>query len=138
MTPSSLFYPLLTMIALTFAMALWMLALRIRAVRRGELSIGYFRLNKGGKPSEQLQRVTQHYDNLLEMPPLFYVSLLAVYVLQQADTIHLTLAWLYVFFRLLHAVVHTTYNNILHRMIAFLLSCAVLGAIWTRLGLQLT
>jgi hypothetical protein len=137
MTQEAIFLPLLAMIALTFATALWMLALRIQAVRSGQLPAGYFKLNRGGKEPEQLARVAQHFHNLLELPPLFYVALVVIFVLQRVDPTYLTLAWLYVLFRLLHGIVHTTYNNVLHRLSWFLLSVAMLAALWVRIGAQL-
>lgn len=137
MTPEAIFEPMLVMMALTFVTALWMLVLRIQAVRQGRLPAGYFRLNRGGKEPEQLTQVTQHFHNLLEIPPLFYVALLVVYATGQVDATYLSLAWLFVLFRLLHAIVHTTYNNVLHRLTVFLASVAMLGAVWVRIAAQL-
>lgn len=135
--PSQIFLPVIAMIALTVGIALWMLMLRIGAVRAGQLSPKYFRLNRGGKEPERLTQVTQHYHNLLELPPLFYIAAVTVYALQLVDAIYLTLAWAYVGFRLLHAAVHTTYNHVMHRLMVFLGSVAMLVAIWARLGFQL-
>lgn len=137
MTAQAFFLPMLAMITLTFATALWMLALRIQAVRQGQLPAGYFVLNRGAPEPQRLAQVSQHFHNLLELPPLFYVALLTVFVLQQVDAAYLALAWLLVLFRLLHGIVHTTYNNVLHRLSWFLLSVAMLAAIWVRIGVQL-
>lgn len=136
MPQEAILAPLLAMIALTFATALWMLWLRIQAVRSGRLPAGYFRLNRGAKEPERLAQVTQNMHNLLEFPPLFYVALLTVYAMGQTDQAYLTLAWLYVLFRLLHTAVHTSYNNVLHRLTAFLASMALLAAIWLRIASQ--
>ena len=54
MTQDVSFLPMLAMIAIIFVTALWMLALRIRAVRQGRLSAGYFRLNRAGKEPARL------------------------------------------------------------------------------------
>ena len=64
------------------------------------------------------------------------VALLTVYAMGRADQTYLMLAWLYVLFRVLHTAVHTTYNNVLHRLTVFLTSIALLGAIWVRIGTQ--
>lgn len=137
MTTDAIFQPVLVMIALTFAVGLWMLALRIRAVREGRLPGAYFRLYRGGKEPPRLAQVTQHFHNLLEVPPLFYVSLLVIHAMGRVDDFYLALAWLYVLFRLLHTGVHTTYNDVLHRLAAFLASLVVLAVIWGRIGSQL-
>lgn len=137
MNQEVIFQPMLAMIALTFATAMWMLALRIAAVRGGRMPAAYFSLYRGAKEPPQLARVTQNFHNLLEIPPLFYVTLVAVYAMGRVDETYLALAWLYVLFRLLHTAVHTSYNNVLHRLAVFLTSIAVFMAMWVRIGVQL-
>ncbi|MBT9096440.1 MAPEG family protein [Methylovulum psychrotolerans] len=67
-------YPMVAMVLLTFVIGIWMLRLRIKAVKEGVLNPGYFLLNRGAKLPDGLAKVTQHYANLFEMPVLFYVS----------------------------------------------------------------
>lgn len=136
MNHANIFQPVIVMIALTFSMALWMLRLRFKAVGEGKLSPEYFKLNQGGKPPQQLIQVTQHFDNLLELPTLFYAVCVIAYVMGSVDAYLLTLAWAFVVMRLLHSAIHTTYNHILHRMLTFLASCAVLGMMWVDIGIQ--
>ena len=122
---------------LTFGIALWMAHLRFAAVRRGDLKAGYYRLNRGGEPPEYLAKVSQNFDNLLELPILFYVVGLLAYVSGNADAGHLAMAWIYVATRVVHSYIHTTYNDVLHRMLPFALGTLVLIAMWLRLLLQL-
>lgn len=137
MTPDAIFLPLAAMIGLTFAVALWMLALRIGAVRNRQLPARYFLLNRGAKEPERLAQVTQNFHNLLETPPLFYAALLVIYVTGHVDQVYLYLAWTYVVFRVLHTGVHTTSNVLLARLLVFLASVAVLGVLWVRITGQL-
>lgn len=136
MNPTTIFQPVVVMIALTFAVALWMLRLRFKAVGAGELTPGYFKTYRGGKVPEHLTLVTHHFDNLLEIPPLFYVACVVLYVLDGVSGYTLALAWTYVAFRLVHCAIHTSYNNVFHRMFAFLASTAVLGMMWVEIGRQ--
>lgn len=39
-------------------------------------------------------------------------------------------AWLYVGCRVVHAIIHTTYNNVVHRMLIFQLGSFILLIIW--------
>ena len=132
-----LLYPLFAMVFVTLVISHRLLVLRYRAVRSGELSPAYFKCNRGAKPPEYLVRVTQHYENLFESPVLFYVAVVLIYITNNADYLYLALLWSYVSFRVIHAYVHTTYNNILHRRNIFLLSVLVLYGIWGRLLVQL-
>ena len=125
-----IFYPVIVMVVLTLVVGLMMLKLRYQAVREGNLSVAYFKLNRGGKEPETLAKVTQHFDYLFEIPILFYVIATLIYVTGRVDTVLLSMAWIFVIFRLAHAWVHMTYNNVLHRKNVFLISTVVMYSMW--------
>lgn len=127
-----LLLPLVGMIWLTIGIALWMLKLRYRAVLDDGLNPAYFKLNKGAKLPDYLLRVTQHFENLLETPPLFYVAILLIMILGFIDSGYVVLSWLYLLSRLAHTYLHTTTNHVPHRKNAFLVSALVLIIIWAR------
>jgi len=128
-----LLLPLTGMFWLTIGIALWMLKLRYRAVREDGLNPAYFKLNKGAKLPDYLAKVTQHFENLLEVPPLFYIGVILVLVLGFNDWGYIGLAWLYLLTRLVHAYFHTTSNYLPYRRNAFLVSAVVLSLIWAKL-----
>ncbi len=68
--------------------------------------------------------------NLLEMPVLFYVICLMLFVSGRVDATYLYLAWGYVALRVLHSAVHVTYNNIMHRLTIFAASNFAVIAMW--------
>jgi hypothetical protein len=125
------------MIFLTLIVAIRMLLLRIKAVRQGNINPAYFLLNKGAKLPDNLVKATQHYENLFEMPILFYVIVLALLALQRVDAVFILLAWGYLITRVAHAYIHTTYNHLRHRRNVFLFSCLILFAMWTTLFIKL-
>jgi hypothetical protein len=129
-------YPVIALIALTFFIGFLMLRSRFAAVKNKQVSIKYFRLNHGGIP-ENMQCLSDNYDNLLSMPVLFYFSMLVIYVFHVADTGYLVLGWVYVVLRFAHSYIHVVYNNVIHRMYAFVLSAMVLISIWLRLFVYL-
>lgn len=133
MAQVDILYPIFALVGLTFAVALRMVQLRFRAVRFGELRVSYFKLHQGGEPPAHLTQVTRNFHNLLEMPPLFYLGCVLIFVLNATDKPFVVMAWAYVITRVLHTLVHTGHNNILHRLIPFLLSAVVLVFIWARL-----
>ena len=132
-----LLLPLAGMFWLTIGIALWMLRLRYSAVREDGLNPAYFKLNKGAKLPDYLAKVTQRFENLFEMPPLFYVSIILVLVLGFIDSGYVVLSWLYLLSRLAHAYLHTTANYISHRRNAFIVSAVVLILIWAKLTFEL-
>ena len=133
MNQDRILLPLFAMFLLTFGIGVWMLILRFKAVKEDGLNPGYFQLNKGAKLPDYLAKVTNHYTNLFELPNFFYVICLVLYAGHKTDGIYMFLAWLFVFFRYLHAYIHTTYNNLKHRRLAFLVSSLFLASIWVRL-----
>jgi len=72
----------------------------------------------------------RNYMNLLEMPVLFYVICLMLFVSGEVDQTFLYLAWGYVGLRVLHSLVHVTYNNVLQRLTLFAASNVVVTLMW--------
>ena len=132
MNQAIIFYPVIALVALTFFVAFNMLRSRFSAVKNRQVSIKYFQLNRGDIP-DAMQQLSDNYDNLLSMPILFYLVTLIVYVLHVVDEGYLVLACLYVAARFMHSYIHTGYNNVVHRMYAYVLSAVVLIIIWLRL-----
>ncbi|MBD2255885.1 MAPEG family protein [Nostoc parmelioides] len=65
--------------------------------------------------------------NLFEIPVLFYALLLYLFITQQVDTVYVNAAWIFVLFRVLHSVVHCTFNLVILRFYLYLLATL---AVW--------
>ncbi len=137
MHQSTIIYPLIGMIFLTFIVGVKMLASRIRAVKKEGMNPVFFALNRGAKQPDYLVKVSQHYENLFELPLLFYVVTLLIFITNKTDEIYVSLAVLFVIVRYIHAVIHITYNNLIHRRNAFLTGTVVLFIMWLRFSFQL-
>jgi len=61
---------------------------------------------------------------------LFYALLVSLYVTHHVDDLQLAFAWCYVALRFAHSLVHLTYNNVLHRLVLFVLSNVLLSVMW--------
>ncbi len=79
---------------------------------------------------DYLARVEQHYQNLFELPVLFYVLQLALYASGSVTAVQLVLAWGFVATRLLHTVIHTTVNRLRWRMLVFSAGALLLMVSW--------
>lgn len=130
--------PMLALMFWTLCVALYLLTLRIRAVRRGEASLGYFRLytDSHKAPPARVIAAARHYDNLFQTPVLFYLACVTTLALGLPGTP--LLAWGYVVTRILHGVIHMGYNNVVHRLIAFMAGSLLLIAIWLIIALQVS
>ena len=129
----SLVYPMAALVLLTFIVMILILIFRVHAVRSRQLSPRYFKLNKGGEEPAHLTAVTQNFNNLLELPILFYAVCILAIILNLDEVYFIIHAWLYVVLRYTHTLIHTTYNHILHRLSVFALSCIVLISMWINL-----
>jgi hypothetical protein len=135
MSPASILAPVFALAALTAVVWLTMLVQRAQHMQRHQL-----------KPQDMPTRVMADAKfgdaqaannalmNLFELPVLFYVLSLALIVVDRADAIFMVAGWMYVSLRAVQAVIHVSYNNVLHRGVAYLLSSALLWLMWLRLG----
>lgn len=138
MKTTLILYPMFALAILTVVTGMRMLQLRYRAVFQDGLNPVYFRLNRGGKPPEYMTRAEQHFTNLFETPMLFYVVVILAYIVQVVDTISLSMAWGFVLARLGHAYVHMGNNRIPMRRNVFLVSIALIIALWSYVFIELT
>lgn len=121
------------MVILTFIVLLTTAFYRINLVRQRKVSLGYYRTFQGDvKLPAQFAQLTNNFNNLTQMPVLFYAVCAVHLALNLTDDTAVILAWLYVALRSAHSLVHTTYNNVNHRFIAFVLSNISLLALWLR------
>jgi len=127
---NAMLYPMFAMVLLTFAVAVATLRVRGKAARAGTVDIGYFRLMQGQELPEAIVKSTRHFSNLFEMPMLFYVACTAYLALSIQSGFALFLAWLFVLFRCVHAWIHLGYNNVMHRLAAFMAANLCILLLW--------
>lgn len=134
---TELFYPMLAMFLWTVLVMLRNVQVRVAAVRSGELSNKYFELLRGTEPSETVQKTGNHFRNLTELPPLFYIICLAVMFMGRTDVNFIVLAWSYVALRVGHSLIHLTVNKVPPRFFLFAASNIILLIMWVRLAVVL-
>jgi hypothetical protein len=112
-----------------------LLRARFRAAYRGQVTPGDFRYGESAKVPPEARLPSRNLVNLLEMPVLFYLACVIVYVIDAVDAAAIALAWAYVATRAAHSLIHLTYNDVFHRLAAFAAGKVVLLVIWIRLVL---
>lgn len=80
----------------------------------------------------QLQRTqaAENFQNLFEVPVLFYVLCIAIAVTGTGSPGLVTAAWVYVGLRALHSLIHVTYNRVVHRFLVYVSSTLLLFGLW--------
>lgn len=127
--------PLLAQVMLTFLVWVTMYITRIREI--SGKSIDPQQLSSRSAVQQRLvasANPANNFSNLLEMPLLFYLVLILSLLLMIQDDALVQLAWVYVALRVLHSLIHCTYNRVLHRFTVYLASCFILLLMWLRVG----
>jgi len=133
----AILYPLFALAAWTLIVLVLIPIARVRSVRQREIGPDDFKYGESAKVPGHVSVSNRNYMNLLELPMLFYVVGILLYVTGGASYVTIALAWAYVVLRVVHSLIHLTYNKVLHRLTAFTLSNAVLVVLWVLAGSHL-
>ncbi|WNO61647.1 MAPEG family protein [Rheinheimera sp. MMS21-TC3] len=129
--------PVFGQVLLTSIVMILMGNRRIKAAKNKEISLSAFKTMNLTGANEQVIATSRNFDNQFQMPMLFLFSVLFILQTNFADLGYVVMASAFVLLRLGHTIVHIGSNNVRLRFNIFLLSCAVLWAIWLRLAWQL-
>ena len=131
-----MFYPMVSIVLLTSVVGLVAAWARFVGVRSGEVKYGYFKLMQGQEVPDRVTVTTRCFNNMFEVPVLFYVAC-ALYISLGIEGLPgIVFAWLFVALRCAQAFVHLTTNHFLHRMLAFWTSFICVLLLWVNLVLQ--
>lgn len=128
----SLVYPAAAMVALTLAVGAFVFSVRVSHIRKGLIKIGYFRVldNKGSEVPEFLIRAGRQYDNLMQLPMLFYATIAIALAVRVDSQLILISAWLFVLTRAMHSYIHLGSNHVMRRAQAFFAGWFCIIAMW--------
>ena len=71
------------------------------------------------KMSEKFRYITDNYNHIFEQPTLFYAVLIYIQLAGTANQTNISLAWAYVFLRVIHSSIQLTSNNVSWRAASF-------------------
>ena len=137
MTPDTIFFPAVALVVLTL-----LVMVRLYVVRLTEMH------TRGIEPQDiatgaaatALLRDTAAADNfrsLFEVPVLFYAICPLLYATHRTTQLQLALAWAFVIGRCVHSLIHLSYNRVMHRFTAFIVSTLCVFAMWFLFALRL-
>ncbi len=111
---------------------------RFRSVAKREVHPSAYKLMAGDTPPQYVQKLNRNFSNLCETPVLFFTVCILYLVLELNSQFFINLAWVYVILRIIHTLIHVTYNYPLHRFSVFLLSSVALLTMWFNLIFSLS
>jgi hypothetical protein len=127
--------PVLAQALLSFLLLFWMAKERLGAMKAGTVTESD-QTKRPVWPGRAAQ-VSHSFENQFEMPMLFFAVVAFSMLAGAVDGTLIMLAWAYVAFRFVHALIHCTYNRIIpDRFLAYLFSNFALMAMWGKLALH--
>jgi hypothetical protein len=132
-----IFPPLLAMIALVAAVWVRLYIDRISELRSQRIPLQDIATARQMAERMNNTNAADNFKNLFEMPVLFYVFCLTIFVTQSVTSIFVGCAWLYVLLRFAHSAIHCTYNQVMHRFTVYAASSLLLFMLWFMLGVRI-
>jgi hypothetical protein len=133
--PERLITPMLALVGLTSLVWLVMVVIRNGSILRGITSPAYYVAYSTKHPPDWVERPARTFNNLMQVPVLFYVVSLLMLITRRVDGAQVTLAWIFVSVRALHALIYIGWNYVPYRFGAWISGCITLGVLWFRFAL---
>lgn len=139
-THSPILLPIVSLVAWSMIMWLWMYATRLPAIFKSKM-----KLDPNAPRGEQMNLLppavrwkADNYNHLMEQPTIFYAVAIVLALMGQGEGINVCLAWAYVGFRVVHSFVQALINKIEIRFALFMFSSfALIGLVANALRLLL-
>ena len=128
--------PVFVQIGLTFALLLWMAGIRRQTLVSGETKIKNIALGQPNWPVRATQ-IGNCFSSQFEIPVLFYVLIALALPVRHADFVIVSLSWVFVITRFVHAGIFVSSNDLGQRSIAWFAGVLVLLAMWVYFALKI-
>lgn len=138
MDQSLIFWPMIAHAALVMIIYLELGRRRYRAGKAGEIRYSDYRVVGARPEPESCGKAARNIVNNFELPMLFHIVAMALFLTNLANLPQLVLAWVFVGSRYIHSLVHLTGNNVMHRAGWFFLGFFALAAMWALFALSLS
>ena len=129
-------YPVLPVVLMNFIVMFHMRYMIVKAIKNRDAEYKYFRAYEGSAP-EYLLTARHHYKNFFEIPILFYLLCLVLYIIDDVSAIDLWIAWLFVLFKGIHSYIRITSNYVPYRAYSFNVCAFLLLGGWIILAIKI-
>ena len=125
MNANLIFWPILIQITITIAGFMLLGVRKARAVKSGTVDMKKTALDNNAWPDYVL-KVSNNIRNQFQVPVLFYVLCFIFYSLDAVSLVVLSMAWIFVISRVVHAYIHMSSNNVPARFSVFTIGFVVM------------
>ena len=125
MNNNLIFFPVIVQIFLTLFLYILLTIRKIRALKSGSVDESRRGLFDDAWPIDVIA-VNNCIRNQLEVPVLFYVLCMVLFMLNAVSVLSLSIAWLFVLSRFVHAYIHTGSNYVPVRRRVFMFSTVLI------------
>lgn len=133
MNPTDILIPAMALVGWTLCVLLLIPYQTFKSTISGNMTLNDLKLGVSASVLSHVSIPNRNFMNLLEAPVLFYFVSVVAFALQSVDQLTVQLAWSYFSLRVLHSLIHLTYNKVLYRGLVFAVSNGVLVVIWAKL-----
>lgn len=134
---AQIFLPVLALVLLTIIAFVKMAAARGKVMKGGDFDATFYRAYRGAEEPEYAVIAARHWDNLFQLPTLFYAACTIAFVLNAVGVWTLGFAWAWVALRIVQSATHLTSNNPAIRGMAFSLSMLFMIALWVNVAMSI-
>jgi len=137
LTNQPLIVPLLAQVVLTCLIWLWMLATRYQSMLKHKVRLKDLASEKGYEKIKDSINPSDNFENLFEMPVLFFAFIITMMFTYRSDGVFLAGSWFFVITRALHSIIHCTSNHVPSRFAFHFMGSLVLFVMWFRFAIQI-
>lgn len=137
MNASTILWPIIALVALTFVVQVTMYRRRVVEIRGKSIRLKALATRREAGSALEDTAAADNYSNLFELPVLFYVLGILLFVSGGATVVQLVLAWAFVLTRAVHSAIHLTHNRVRYRFLAFVVGAFILMAMWLMFIIQI-
>lgn len=130
------FWPMLAMVAVTAAVWVRMYRLRIAEMKEKRIHPQAIAVS-GTKHRLENTRAADNFQNLFEVPVLFYAISAVLLATNLGTPLLLAMAWAFVLLRAIHSAIQCSYNKVMHRFGVYVASTLVVLAMWAYTAIRL-
>ena len=117
-------------VILTLIVCMTMLVHRVMLMKKLRLHPQAVALSADRLKHYKDTRLSDNYNHLFELPVVFYVLCMLAIICQHVPNWLVTLAWGFVFSRVVHSLIQCTYNRVMHRFSVFFIGLLIIIIMW--------
>jgi len=124
------YWPMVALVAWTAGVGYLAVKRRIAEIRTKQIPLQSIARPRDIASALNDTQATDNFNNLLQVPLLFYVWCLSITQLNGDHWLAVIFAWVYVGARIWHSVIQITHNQVLQRFKVWMLGNMILLVLW--------